>query len=262
MLEIHQIFTANHLRNFTYLIETTDARFYVVDPWDAQEIYSFVNAKQGSILGVINTHEHSDHTRGNEEILKATGCKLYAHQNARNKIKGVTDFLAAGDLIDCSHGFSLKVLDTPGHTMAHLCLLAQENDKPVALICGDTLFNAGVGNCHNGGDPETLYETISQQIATLPDDVLVFPGHDYLQNNLRFTLDREPSNEFARELLEQRDQDPNPDEDFLVTTMGLEKQMNTFFRLSCPEIRQGLGLSMQASDKEVFIELRKKRNHW
>lgn len=258
MLEVHQIFTANHLRNFTYLLETKNKQFYVVDPWDGKEILQYVEVRQGSIMGVINTHEHSDHTRGNAEILSQTKCRLFAHQNARSTIAGVTDFLAAEAIIPLDEEHCLKVLDTPGHTMAHLCLLTQDQQGPLALICGDTLFNAGVGNCHNGGDPETLYETITQQIYPLPDDVLVYPGHDYLANNLRFTLDREPSNEMAKALLEQL----SDEEDFLVTTIGLEKQMNTFFRLDCLEVRERLGLSSKATDKDVFIELRKKRNHW
>lgn len=256
MLEIHQLFTNNHLRNFTYLIETSNHHFYVVDPWEASEVLSFINAKQGKLLGIINTHEHSDHTRGNAELLKATGCALYAHVNAAKKIADVTDFLKADDLITLDSQSSLKVLDTPGHTMAHLCLLALEGTTPVGLICGDTLFNAGVGNCHNGGDPETLFETITHKIANLPDDVLVYPGHDYLENNLRFTLDREPSNELAQELLKEKS------EDFLITTMGLEKEINTFFRLSCSEVRERLGFDQTISDKEVFLQLRKLRNHW
>ena len=68
--------------------------------------------------------------------------------------------------------------------MCHICLLAH-TDQP-ALFSGDTLFNAGAGNCHNGGHPDELYETFDQQLSKLRDDTLVYPGHDYLVNNLRF----------------------------------------------------------------------------
>ena len=61
----------------------------------------------------------------------------------------------------------LEALDTPGHTRSHVCLLAH-GDAP-ALFCGDTLFNAGAGNCHNGGDPGLLYETFVNQLAKLPE---------------------------------------------------------------------------------------------
>ena len=77
----------------------------------------------------------------------------------------------------------LECMDTPGHTMCHICLRSH-TDQP-ALFSGDTLFNAGAGNCHNGGNPEDLYATFVEQLATLPDDTRVYPGHDYIENNLQ-----------------------------------------------------------------------------
>ena len=63
-------------------------------------------------------------------------------------------------------------------------------------------FNAGVGHCRSG-DPNVLYNTFSTKIAALPDKTRVYPGHEYMDNNLGFTLDREPDNEVARELKEE-----------------------------------------------------------
>ena len=126
----------------------------------------------------------------------------------------------------------LEALDTPGHTMSHVCLLSR-TDTP-ALFCGDTLFNAGAGNCHSGGHPAELYETFAGQLAKLPDETLIYPGHDYIANNLEFTLDREPDNERAKSLLgEVGSQDPD---DALVSTLALEKEINTFFRLHSPSV--------------------------
>ena len=101
--------------------------------------------------------------------------------------------LSAGDVVKVGKTVELEALDTPGHTMSHVCLLSH-TDQP-ALFCGDTLFNAGAGNCHNGGHPEELYKTFDQQLAKLPQSTLIYPGHDYIENNLRFTLNREPDNE-------------------------------------------------------------------
>ena len=53
------------------------------------------------------------------------------------------------------------------------------------------MFNAGAGNCHHGGHPAELYDTFIDQLATLPDDTLIYPGHDYIGNNLEFTLEME-----------------------------------------------------------------------
>src|SRR5256885_9007223 len=70
----------------------------------------------------------------------------------------------------------LECLDTPGHTMSHVCVLAH-GDK-AALFCGDTLFNAGAGNCHNGGHPNELYNTFAAQLSKLPDETLIYPRPD------------------------------------------------------------------------------------
>ena len=99
------------------------------------------------------------------------------------------------------------------------------------------MFNAGVGNCHNGGHPEELYDTFDQQLHGLDDNTLIYPGHEYLIGNLKFTLAREPDNATARQLLaDVENQDPD---DALVTTLGQEREINTFFRLDKP--RPGSG---------------------
>ena len=147
--------------------------------------------------------------------------------------------------------------------MSHVCLLSH-TEQP-ALFCGDTLFNAGAGNCHNGGHPEELYDTFVTQLARLPDHTLIYPGHDYIANNLRFTLDREPDNERATDLLaEVEDQDPNR---ALVSTLGLEKEINTFFRLHSPTVITRLreafpDLPDEPDEKTVFLRLRELRNSW
>jgi hydroxyacylglutathione hydrolase len=137
-------------------------------------------------------------------------------------------------------------------------------DAP-ALFCGDTLFNAGAGNCHNGGHPSELYQTFATQLAKLPDATLVYPGHDYIANNLRFTLDREPDNNRAQQLLGQLgNQDPTR---AMVTTLALEKEINTFFRLHSKTVIARLrevfpDLPEEPDAKTVFLKLRELRNKW
>ena len=99
------------------------------------------------------------------------------------------------------------------------------------------------------------------QMAELLDNTLLYPGHDYMVNNLRFTLDREPHNAAAQQLLQQVEfQDPNH---ALITNLGLEKQINTFFRTDSAEIRENLSqLNASATPKDVFLALRQHRNSW
>jgi hydroxyacylglutathione hydrolase len=147
--------------------------------------------------------------------------------------------------------------------MAHICLLS--HTEPPALYCGDTLFNAGAGNCHNGGHPESLYQTFVTQLARLPDETRVYPGHEYLARNLEFTLDREPGNADAQQLLAAaREHDPAQ---AVVTTLGREKLINTFFRLQNPQVIARLRekfpeIGERPDAKTVFVKLRELRNRW
>src|SRR3546814_19826992 len=146
----------------------------------------------------------------------------------------------AGDVVSVGRTVELEVLDTPGHTMSHVCLLSR-SDQP-CLFSGDTLFNAGAGNCHNGGHPQQLYRTFAEQLAKLPETTRIYPGHDYIANNLRFTLDREPDNAAAAALLAEVDHQDA--ERALVTTLAQEQEVKTFFRLRRPggieRLREGL----------------------
>ncbi|MEM6531030.1 MAG: hydroxyacylglutathione hydrolase [Myxococcota bacterium] len=259
---VEQIWTGNALRNFNYLIaceQTGEA--LVVDPYNAEQCLERAAQKGWTVTQILNTHEHPDHIAGNRGVRQATGAPTLAHFKA--KIRDVDHGLRAGDAVRVGKTVELECLDTPGHTMTHLCLRSH-SDEP-ALFCGDTLFNAGAGNCYNGGNPESLYTSFAEQIAELPNTIRVFPGHELIANNLRFTLDREPDNDRARALLEEvKDQDPNQ---ALVTTMALEREVNTFLRLESPTLIARLReahpeLPTEPDSKTVFITLRELRDRW
>ena len=261
---VEQIWTANAYRNFNYLIvcpQTGEA--LAVDPLDHQKCLAKAKQEGWQITQILNTHEHGDHTGGNADVIAATGAKLLAHKNAKDAIEGIDRGLSAGDVIKVGSSVELEALDTPGHTMSHICMLS--HTETPALFCGDTLFNAGAGNCHGGGHPSELYDTFSQQLAELPDHTLIYPGHDYIENNLAFTLDREPDNDKAKSLLDDvSGQDPDA---ALVSTIAMEKEINTFFRLQSPSVIKTLreafpDLPDEPDPKTVFLKLRELRNSW
>ncbi len=260
---VEQIWTNNAYRNFNYLIACPDSgEALAVDPLDHRKCLSKAKDMGWEITKVLNTHEHHDHIGGNQKMIAATGAQLLAHEKAADKIPGMDRGIGAGDVIRIGR-VELEALDTPGHTMSHICLLSHSD--PPALFCGDTLFNAGAGNCHNGGHPNELYHTFADQLDQLPQDTQIYPGHDYFSNNLEFTLNREPDNQSAAQLLSKiQHQDPS---NAMVTTLELERNVNTFFRLSNPTIIHKLrelfpDLPESPDRKTVFLKLRELRNSW
>jgi hydroxyacylglutathione hydrolase len=261
---VERIWAANGPRNFHYLIACPESgEALAVDPLEWKLCHDLARQRGWQITQILNTHEHGDHTGGNAGLVAATHAKVLAHAGAASRIGGVDRGLKKGDVIRVGRTVELECLDTPGHTMAHICVLSHA-DQP-ALFSGDTLFNAGAGNCHGGGHPEALYETFVTQLARLPDDTRVYPGHEYVARNLEFTLDREPTNADAQALL-ARARNDRP-ENAVVTTLAEEKRVNTFFRLQNPTVIGRLreafpDIGEQPDARTVFLKLRELRNRW
>ena len=261
---VERLWPGNAWRNFHYLIacELTGEAL-AVDPLDWSLCLTRARERGWTITHILNTHEHGDHIGGNEPLRAATGARVLAHAGAASRIPDLDHGLEDGEVVRIGRNVELECLDTPGHTRSHLCLLGHA-ETPL-LFCGDTLFNAGAGNCHHGGDPERLYETFTRRLARLPPTTLIHPGHDYLARNLAFTLAREPTNVAARELLDaldEREGDTAP-----VTTLARECEINTFFRLHQPEVIEGLRrefpqLPQDPDPRSVFLALRELRNRW
>ncbi len=265
---VERIWTANPLRNFNYLVacpETGEA--LAIDPLDAEKCLNTARVKGWQITQILNTHEHHDHTGGNATVVAATGATVIAHHKAGGLIDGMGRGVQAGDVIRVGRTVELECLDTPGHTHCHICLMAH-TDEP-ALFSGDTLFNAGAGNVHNGGNVDDLFDTFTRQLAQLPGHTRVFAGHDYMETNLKFTLAREPGNAAAQALLPQvTGHDPAK---ATVTTLAMERAHNTFMRLNEPAVQAGIreafpelgaGSAGALDARTVFTRLRTLRNSW
>ncbi len=161
------------MENFAYLIgDENTGHAAVVDPaWDIEKILTVAQENNLRIIYVINTHNHPDHTSGNDELVKATGAKIVAHEASRNR----KDISAKDGEILRLGSLELKLIHTPGHSPDHMCVLV--NGK---LMTGDALF---VGECGRtdlpGGNSEQMYDSLFNKLMKLADDVEVYPGHNY-----------------------------------------------------------------------------------
>jgi hydroxyacylglutathione hydrolase len=163
-----------HGDNFSYIIadESTRETIVVDSSYNAGEIIRVLKAENLKLKYLINTHSHSDHTAGNQELRSIFDAKIIAHKLSRIDADVVVN---DGDTINIGN-IPVKVIYTPGHTSDSICLLV-DNKK---LLTGDTLF---VGECGRtdmpGGNSRSLYNSLFHKLLKLSDDVQVYPGHDY-----------------------------------------------------------------------------------
>lgn len=272
---VEQIFTDSPLRNFSYIVYDENARdkgrVFCIDPWDSEQIIAFLESRNLKLTHIINSHEHADHTRGNAGLIEYYGALLWAHPNAAQWIYNLDRGLNSGEKIVIAEDSYFEVMHSPGHTFAHISLLLYRKQRAYAVFSGDTFFNAGVGNCRNGGDPSALYETISNQYAALAHSIYLYPGHEYMGNNLRFTLRYEAKNGKARELLKRWEENEmkgkGAEKSYPLSNIGLERQINLFLRIEERELRQSLErqfphIKAKNSPKEMFLALRQLRDRW
>ena len=181
------------MQNFVYLIGSKKAReCLVVDPaWDTRAILDAAAADDLKITGSLVTHYHPDHVGGSAlgfgvpggvvELLERAPGKVHVHRDEADGLKFVTG-VQEGDLLrhDANDKLTLgdvtvELLHTPGHTPGSQCFLVDG-----ALVSGDTLFIDGCGRVDlPGGDPEEMMRTLTTRFSRLPDDVILYPGHDY-----------------------------------------------------------------------------------
>jgi glyoxylase-like metal-dependent hydrolase (beta-lactamase superfamily II) len=183
---------ARQMVNFVYLIgdrETGEA--VVVDPaYDIRGLLDILAADDMKLTGALATHYHPDHVGGSmggftisgvRELLTLHPVPIHVQGDEAPWVKRVTD-ASDSDLVLHESGDTVMVGDipielihTPGHTPGSQCFYVDGK-----LVAGDTLFLEGCGRLDlPGGDPVAMYESLTQKLAKVPDDAILYPGHQY-----------------------------------------------------------------------------------
>lgn len=191
-----QVFTFNDFSENTYLLFNEAGLAILVDPGcyyreEQEELHDFITENQLTITQVLNTHCHVDHVLGNYYSTERYKAPLFIPKGEEMVLKSVkvyapnygfqqyheaepTGFLAENSLLKLGEEV-IRILSVPGHSPDHLAFYL-EAEKIV--IGGDVLFRESIGRTDlPGGNYETLIKSIHTKLFTLPDEVVIYPGH-------------------------------------------------------------------------------------
>jgi len=227
--------------NYTYLAicdETHEAA--IVDAPEEDPVVARVEATDAKVKLILSTHHHFDHSMANPQLAERYGVPVYGHSSDVERLPGQTVGVDEGDEIQIGRQRG-RVLFIPSHTMGHVAYVF---DEAKAVFTGDMLFAGGCGRLFEG-NAQMMYDALCVKLAALPDDYLVYCGHEYTESNLRFAITVEPDNpeiteryERVREIRSQVADDwhhATAAEMTIPSTIGEEKATNPFMRAPTAE---------------------------
>jgi hydroxyacylglutathione hydrolase len=242
--------------NYIYVYPYDGRNAFVVDPSDASIVLRVLERHDLTLTTVLITHHHWDHTAGVAELKSRTACNVIGPDERR--IKEVDRAVADGDVLTLS-SHELTALATPGHTRTSVCYVSTPAapDEPRVVWTGDTLFVGGCGRPMEC-DASVLWRSLVK-LTTLPDEMLVYCGHDYTAENYEFALSIAPSDRAVQQRLREVRQATAQGHPTVPSAIAQERATNIFLRSGDGAVKTLLGMD-QAQPVEIFAELRHRKN--
>ncbi|MHC4645795.1 MAG: hydroxyacylglutathione hydrolase [Planctomycetota bacterium] len=241
--------------NLIYVYQYEAGSALAVDPGDSSAVLKETEGRGLQLRWVLCTHHHWDHVGGVVELKRKTGCSV---AGGDERIPGIDRVVVDGEVLSPG-GVSIRVVGTPGHTRTSVCyyMPAFAGSRGGAVWTGDTMFTGGCGRIFEC-DARSMWDSL-QRLSGLPDDTVVYPGHDYTAENYEFALCIEPGNEAVRRRLQQLRRSHDAGGQVVFSTIGQEKQSNVFLRADTEEVKNFVEMA-GVRVVEVFAELRRRKD--
>ena len=237
--------------NYGYLVHDLESRRTAsIDAPDAKAIKAALDKRGWALTDIFVTHHHTDHVEGIPALKREFGATVTGPRAEAEKILGLDVLVAPSETVSLGETDFL-IIDTPGHTLGHIVYYEPAGGH---LFSGDALFSLGCGRMFEG-KPGPMWAGLAE-LRELPDDTLVYCGHEYTLDNARFAQSVDPRNAAlnirAAEVRRMRENGQFT----IPVSLGMEKRTNPFLRADRPELARAMGLEEDTRPVSVFAALR------
>lgn len=220
-----------------------------IDAGEAAPIIAALARRNWRLTDIFVTHHHGDHIAGLSALKAATGARVVAARADLQRIPDIDVAVGEGDRIALGQ-IQFEIIETPGHTLGHIAYYSHDAH---VVFTGDTLFSLGCGRLFEG-TPEKMWASL-QKLRALPDETMLYCGHEYTLANARFAMRLDPHNPVLKARVKDVEELRAAGLLTLPIALGTEKQTNLFLRADDPALQNMLGMAGKPA-VEIFAALR------
>ena len=240
--------------NYAYILrDQGTGKVGLIDAPQAAPIEAALKSRGWGIDLILITHHHGDHIDGVDALRKLTGAEVVGAEADRRRLPALDIAVSPGDTVSLGQS-ATQVLDAPGHTVGHIGYWFAESR---ALFSADSLMVMGCGRLFEG-TADQMWTTLSA-MAALPDDTMIYSGHEYAESNVRFALSVDGANPQLKERAEDIARMRAQGKPTVPGRLDLERATNPFLRASEADFKARMGLQT-SSDAHVFAEVRRRKD--
>ena len=238
--------------NYAYLLHK-DGKTALVDAPEAAPISATLSERGWSLDEIWVTHHHQDHVEGVDALRAEHGALVRGAANDAARLPELNAALTEGVPFEFA-GSEVQVLDVSGHTIGHIAFYVPDAH---AAFTADSLMALGCGRVFEG-TMDQMWASLSK-LAALPDNTLIYSGHEYTKANARFAVTIEPDNPDLLSRIEMINITRAKGAPTVPAALSLEKATNPFLRAGLSDVKSLLNMSGE-SDAAVFAEIRRRKD--
>jgi len=242
--------------NYAFLIHASETgETALVDAPEAAPIRAALKARGWTLSHILITHHHSDHIDGVQSLRRDTSAKVIGNSADTRRLPKLDKAVGDGDMFRFA-GHDVNVLDVSGHTIGHIAFHIPDAN---AAFTADSLMALGCGRVFEG-TPEQMWASLSK-FSQLPDDTVIYSGHEYTATNARFALTIEPGNKDLQARAKDITAKRANGQPTVPSTLAEERATNPFLRAHLQQVKSAIN-KPDATDAACFAEIRQRKDRF